>query len=85
MSVVENMWAAVQAKQAGADAAGCGKEWAAMCKTRTLDSVNTAWAAAPRPSAFDDALWHVWETLDALREPNHSARRAIAALRKVTP
>ena len=85
MSVIEKMWAALEAKQSAADTAGCGKEWAAMCKTRKLEAVNDAWEAAPKRSALDDALWHVWEALDAMREVDRPARRAIAALRRVKP
>lgn len=83
--MIEKMWAALEAKQSAADAAGCGKQWAAMCKRQTLEAVNDAWRAAPKRSAFHDALWHVWEALDAMREVDRPARRAIAALRRAKP
>ena len=83
MSKLDEMWAALSAHKptpAYADA------WATMLKERTIDSVNAVWGWVPKRGAVDDALWHLWETLDVLREAEISADLAINALkRKVKP
>ena len=76
------MWAALQAHKpepAYADA------WQTMCRERTIDSVKAVWGWVPKKGAVDDALWHLWETLDVLREAEISADLAIDALKGVKP
>jgi hypothetical protein len=76
------MWAALEAHKPKPEYADA---WATMLKERTLASVDAVWGWVPKKSAVDDALWHLWETLDVLREAEISAKRAINALREVKP
>ena len=83
MSKLDEMWAALSAHK---PAPGYADAWATMLKERTIDSVNAVWGWVPKKGAVDDALWHLWETLDVLREAEISADLAIDALkRKVKP
>jgi hypothetical protein len=79
---LDEMWQAFEAHEptpAYADA------WQTMLKERTIDSVNAVWGWVPKKGAVDDALWHLWETLDVLREAEISADLAIDAIKEVKP
>ena len=78
MSKVDEMWQALEAHK---PAPGYADAWATMLKERTLASVDAVWGWVPDLSAVDDALWHLWETLDVLREAEISADLAINAIR----
>ena len=73
------MWPAFEAHK---PAPGYADAWSAMLKERTIDSVNAVWGWVPKKGAVDDALWHLWETLDVLREAEISADLAIDSLRR---
>ena len=73
------MWAALSAHK---PAPKYAEAWATMCKERTIASVDAVWGLVPKKSAVDDALWHLWEALDVLREAEISADRAIAAIKR---
>jgi hypothetical protein len=73
------MWAALEAHKPDASYADA---WATMLKERTIDSVNAVWGWVPKKGAVDDALWHLWETLDVLREAEISADLAIDAIKR---
>ena len=73
------MWAALEAHK---PAPGYAEAWATMLKERTLASVNAVWGWVPKKGAVDDALWHLWETLDVLREAEISADFAIDAIKR---
>ena len=73
------LWAAFEAHKPDASYA---EAWERMCRERTIASVNAVWGWVPKKSAADDALWHLWEALDALREVEIFADRAIAAIKR---
>jgi hypothetical protein len=73
------MWAALESHKPAPEYA---EAWATMLKERTIASVDAVWGWVPKKSAVDDALWHVWETVDALREVEIFADRAIAAIKR---
>ena len=73
------MWQALEAHEPDPAYA---EAWATMCKERTLASVDAVWGWVPKKGAVDDALWHLWETLDVLREAEISADFAINALKR---
>ena len=79
MSKLDEMWAAFEAHKPDASYA---EAWATMLKERTLASVDAVWGWVPKKGAVDDALWHLWETLDVLREAEISADLAIDALKR---
>ena len=82
---LNEMWAALEAHKPKPEYA---EAWATMCRERTIASVDAVWGWVPKKGAVDDALWHLWEALDVLREAEISADRAIAAIkrhRKVQP
>jgi hypothetical protein len=82
---LDEMWAALEAHKPAPEYADA---WATMCRERTIASVDAVWGWVPKKSTVDDALWHLWEALDVLREAEISADRAIAAIkrhRKVKP
>jgi hypothetical protein len=76
---LDEMWAALEAHTPKPEYA---EAWATMCKERTIASVDDVWGWVPKRSAVDDALWHLWEALDVLREAEISAGRAIAAIKR---
>ena len=76
---LDEMWAALEAHKPDASYADA---WATMLKERTIDSVNAVWGWVPKKGAVDDALWHLWETLDVLREAEISADLAIDAIKR---
>ena len=73
------MWQALEAHEPKPEYADA---WATMLKERTIDSVNAVWGWVPKKGAVDDALWHLWETLDVLREAEISADLAIDAIKR---
>ena len=73
------MWAALSAHK---PAPKYAEAWATMCKERTIASVDAVWGWVPKKSAANDALWHLWEALDVLREAEIYADRAIAAIKR---
>ena len=76
---IDEMWAAFEAHK---PAPAYADAWQTMLKERTIDSVNAVWGWVPKKGAVDDALWHLWETLDVLREAEISADLAIDALKR---
>jgi len=76
---LDEMWAALEAHKPKPEYA---EAWATMCKERTIASVDAVWGWVPKKSAADDALWHLWEALDVLREAEISADQAIAAIKR---
>ena len=73
------MWAALAAHQPKPEYADL---WSTMCRERTLESVNAVWGRVPKKGAVDDALWHLWETVDSLREVEIFADLVISAIKK---
>jgi hypothetical protein len=73
------MWQAFEAHEPAPEYADA---WATMLKERTLASVDAVWGWVPKPGAVDDAMWHLWETLDVLREAEISADLAINAIKR---
>jgi hypothetical protein len=76
---LDEMWAALKAHKPKPEYA---EAWASMCKERTIASVDAVWGCVPKKSAVDDALWHLWEALDVLREAEISADLAIDAIKR---
>ena len=56
MSDPNEMWAALEAYQPYADAAGHGKSWKRMTTERTEAAADAAWNAAP-PGVARAAVW----------------------------
>ena len=76
---LDEMWAALEAHKPAPEYADA---WEKMCRERTLESVDAVWGWVPKKGAVDDALWHLWETLDVLREAEISADLAIDAIKR---
>ena len=79
MTTIDEMWAALEAHKPKPEYA---EAWATMCRERTLASVDAASGWVPKKGAVDDALWHLWETLDVLREAEISADLVIDAIKR---
>jgi hypothetical protein len=97
VSVIEKMWAALEAHKPAPEYA---EAWQRMCRERTEDAAWAAHYAAPEGSAAwwaaaagAAAAWaeaarverYAQDAIDAMREVDRPARRAIAALRRVKP
>ena len=76
---LDEMWAALEAHKPAPEYADA---WRVMCKERTIDSVDAVWGWVPKKGAVDDAMWHLWEVVDALREVEISADSVINAIKK---
>jgi hypothetical protein len=79
MSKLDEMWAALEAHK---PAPAYADAWATMLKERTIASVDAVWGWVPKKGAVDDAMWHLWEVVDALREVEISADSVINAIKK---
>jgi hypothetical protein len=76
---LDKMWQALEAHKPAPEYA---EAWRVMCRERTLASVDAVWGWVPKKGAVDDALWHLWETLDVLRGAEISADLAIDAIKR---
>ena len=74
MTKLDEMWAALDAYQPQADAAGHGESWAAMCQLRTIDAAEAATNAAA-DAWFADAAY----STDAVFAAAYAANAADAA------